>query len=112
MTTQCSLLGKGKEYKQSESNRMGSASNADLARIEGIYFTTHLHTPGSKKRQWPRLFQGFTRKDFQNLVKSSVAAWTCTILLFINPILANFGTAVFFAAYVVILEEDFGGLAS
>jgi hypothetical protein len=72
---------------------MGSTLELDSR----VYFAEQAAKPGVKKSKLPALLlDHLNEKDLKDFFKCSLAAWICTIFIFINPTLRTFGQAMFF----------------
>ncbi|KAH6718831.1 hypothetical protein BKA61DRAFT_712814, partial [Leptodontidium sp. MPI-SDFR-AT-0119] len=54
------------------------------------------------------LFDHFNARDLKTLFKCAASAWAATLLIFINPVLKNYGTAVFLAPIVTFILPPAG----
>lgn len=75
-------------------SRLETSSQGEYEHTESPYFTSTGRGNGKTRRP---LFDHFNARDLKTLFKCAASAWAATLLIFINPVLKNYGTAVFFA---------------
>lgn len=92
------------------SPQQSSPSTSVEAARSNPYFVGSSKTPVSKRglRLPPFLQHLKNPKDLKLLFKCSLALWVGTILMFINPVLDNYGQATFFASILLVIAPPTG----
>ncbi|OJJ48234.1 hypothetical protein ASPZODRAFT_62480 [Penicilliopsis zonata CBS 506.65] len=65
-------------------------------------------TPGQPKRELPPWLDHFNARDLKTFFRCWAPAWVACLLMFINPVLREFGQATFFACLILFMAPPMG----